>query len=73
MARYLIRKTARSLDMTKAIPKGTIIQRSSKGIRVKTKTKTGVWLKGFKVVRAKSQKSALRKTYPKIARKYLGI
>ena len=58
--RYLIKKYGRTIDYVK-VPKGATLQRSSKGIRGVQGTKTGVWLKGYKVIEADSLNKAIKK------------
>ena len=53
MPRFLVKENARTIDVAK-VPKGAKIQKKKGAVRVKTKTKTGVWLKGYKVKRGKS-------------------
>ena len=60
MVRFLVKKHTKGFDVVK-VGKGNKIERSSKGLRVKTKTKTGVWFKGYKVVNAKSLKDVTEK------------
>jgi hypothetical protein len=52
----------KTLDYVR-VPKGAKLQRGKKGYRVKHKGKTGVWFKGYSVVRAPTWKSALAKKW----------